>query len=92
MHYDEIMCICQTKINELETTIKKIKPRMNEFTPDYQINIKYKILESKLELYQIYTESKMNVMVGHSLAGNPMLDEEFCISKISKFIDELNNL
>ena len=41
---------------------------------------------------QIYNESKMNVMVGHSIAGNPMLDVEFCLSGISKFLDELNNL
>lgn len=92
MNDNELIDVCQTKLNELEEIIKKINPRMNEFTQEYQINMKFKILQCKFELCQIYNESKMTVMVGHSIAVSPMLDAEFCLSKISEFLDELNNL
>lgn len=83
---------CKQRVEKLGSISKKLDIIMSSLDPEYQLNIKFKILQAKSDLYQIYNESYSGELVGHSIVGHALLDHQFIFKEIDSFLDELNTV
>lgn len=90
--FTELMEQSTLKISQLDELTSKLNFIMSEIPPDYQINIKFKILHARTDLYQVYNEAKIDGIHEFGTDSPTLLNIRYVFKQVDELLDEIKTI